>query len=399
MERGRAAQRFAGVRAARSHSSSGSRRRRRGGASRSRSRRRASRSRSRSAGRPTAERAPRILGAAAAAAVAAVPAAAAPTAARAVQEGGASAATSSTAPSIGAPAAAAAAAVPQGFSPANAPAALALADASGVPEWLQDLFRPSKPLPPPEALRPKGPHKEITVPQQLVARLIGRGGEIINRISQQSGAEIKVRQETKDLGYSLCFITGSPAAMEAAEFLVHQRVGGGGGSGGLRVEELVIPGDHVGGIIGPKGSCITDVRARAGGLQIELRPTETPGQGPYRATLGPGTPEQLALARRLLLERVASADMQPQLHAVVPIVRPSLTLVPPAAQQLFPASWAATTALSQAAAVTVGAFGAATAALGPCAAPAPIVPRPPPPPPPAQNMGAGGLRAGLMVPG
>lgn len=66
------------------------------------------------------------------------------------------------------------------------------------------------------------PCKEVMIPQQAVSRLIGKGGEHITGICNSTGADVKIQQQTKDQGYSLCIITGPQQAMDLAERLVQQ---------------------------------------------------------------------------------------------------------------------------------------------------------------------------------
>lgn len=91
-------------------------------------------------------------------------------------------------------------------------------------------------------------HREVMLPQQYVSRLIGKGGETIMSITHQSGADVKIRQETKDLGYSVAVITGRTEVVDAAERLIFEKLsivgerfmggsvppgaGGAGGTGG-----------------------------------------------------------------------------------------------------------------------------------------------------------------------
>jgi len=99
-----------------------------------------------------------------------------------------------------------------------------------VPEWLTDLFQAPGNVGNGGGqvgglLRPRMPHREVIVPQQLVARLIGKGGEVIMGICNATGADVKIRQETKDMGYSLAIITGHSDAMDTAEAMVRQKLG------------------------------------------------------------------------------------------------------------------------------------------------------------------------------
>jgi len=142
------------------------------------------------------------------------------------------------------------------------------------------------------------------VPQQCVARLIGKGGEVIMGICNTTGADVKIRQETKELGYSLAIITGHPDAMDAAERLVRQKLGLSGT--GFASKELTVQSEHVPSIMGAKGANLARIRQQAGNLAIELRPPEMPGMT-HTAILGPGSQEQLMVAEQLIMATVAEA--------------------------------------------------------------------------------------------
>lgn len=178
--------------------------------------------------------------------------------------------------------------------------------AGDVPDWLQDLFggsnAPSNVAGP--LLRPRVPHREVMVPQQCVARLIGKGGEVIMGICNQTGADVKIRQETKELGYSLAIITGHPDAMDAAERLVRQKLGLSGT--GFASKELTVQSEHVPTIMGAKGGNLARIRQQAGNLAIELRPPDLPGMA-HTAILGPGSQEQLMVAEQLIMATLAEA--------------------------------------------------------------------------------------------
>jgi len=101
-----------------------------------------------------------------------------------------------------------------------------------VPEWLSDLLPRAPAIPTPiivpqvPTVTASGPGGcNVMVPQQYVARLIGRGGEVIMGICNATGADVRIRQETKDMGYSLAVITGPPPSVERAEAMVRQKLG------------------------------------------------------------------------------------------------------------------------------------------------------------------------------
>jgi len=156
---------------------------------------------------------------------------------------------------------------------------------------------------------PQAPRREVTVPQQFVARLIGRGGEVITGICNATGADVKIRQETKDMGYSLAVITGHPDAVEKAEIMVRQKLGVP--AGGAATKEVPIPAELVGSVVGPNGVTIAEIRTKVGGMPVEVRAPDVVGM-PHRAILGPGQQEQLLAAEHLLAGKLAEAALQRQ---------------------------------------------------------------------------------------
>jgi len=99
-------------------------------------------------------------------------------------------------------------------SPAPPTAISAAVPVATVPDWVADLVQGNN----------TASHREVFVPQTCVSRLIGRGGETITAICNQSGADVKIRQETKELGYSIAVLTGRPEGVELAERLVMEKL-------------------------------------------------------------------------------------------------------------------------------------------------------------------------------
>mmetsp|Transcript_2661 Transcript_2661/g.6735 ORF Transcript_2661/g.6735 Transcript_2661/m.6735 type:complete len:901 (+) Transcript_2661:246-2948(+) len=151
-------------------------------------------------------------------------------------------------------------------------------------------------------------YKEILIPQQFVARLIGKGGAVLQRIHQTSGTTIKIRQETQAFGYSRAIVTGGAPNVEHAEQLIQQTLGISGEPGFMK-KEIDVAAEHVSALIGPAGSIIQGMRAQASGLQIEIRGPEAAGSGPHKAILGPGRPDQISIAEQLILQKVAEYEM------------------------------------------------------------------------------------------
>ncbi|CAE8694236.1 unnamed protein product, partial [Polarella glacialis] len=149
-----------------------------------------------------------------------------------------------------------------------APPGAGSAPDGSVPDWLADLM-PSAGTGPGGLLRPRVPHREVMVPQPCVARLIGKGGEVIMAICNQTGADVKIKQETKEQGYSLAIITGHPDAMDAAERMVRQKLGLSGST--FVSKEMPISAEQVPLLMGPKASSSPvfqggDLRADSGAV-------------------------------------------------------------------------------------------------------------------------------------
>jgi len=136
------------------------------------------------------------------------------------------------------------------------------------------------------------------VPQQSVSRLIGKGGEHIMKICNTTGADVRVNQGTKEMGYSLAVITGHPDKVEAAERLVRQQLGLS--VTGSASKEVAIPNDHASAVM----NSLAKIRLQSGGCPMDLKNYPTMG---WRAILGPANNEQLMVAEQLLTATLAEA--------------------------------------------------------------------------------------------
>merc|ERR1719225_2276084 len=80
----------------------------------------------------------------------------------------------------------------------------------------------------------------MMIPGHLVARVIGKGGEVIKALQEETGAKIVIIQESKEFAQEkLLKITGPPDKVEFARVRVDQvisdeqkKMGGGRGRGG-----------------------------------------------------------------------------------------------------------------------------------------------------------------------
>ncbi|XP_041701825.1 poly(rC)-binding protein 2 isoform X1 [Coregonus clupeaformis] len=65
---------------------------------------------------------------------------------------------------------------------------------------------------------------ELTIPNDLIGCIIGRQGAKINEIRQMSGAQIKIANQVEGSSDRQVTITGSPASISLAEYLINARL-------------------------------------------------------------------------------------------------------------------------------------------------------------------------------
>ncbi|CDQ86553.1 unnamed protein product [Oncorhynchus mykiss] len=65
---------------------------------------------------------------------------------------------------------------------------------------------------------------EMTIPNDLIGCIIGRQGAKINEIRQMSGAQIKIANPVEGSADRQVTITGSPASISLAEYLINARL-------------------------------------------------------------------------------------------------------------------------------------------------------------------------------
>ncbi|NXJ11917.1 PCBP3 protein, partial [Odontophorus gujanensis] len=73
-----------------------------------------------------------------------------------------------------------------------------------------------------DATSPTSSH-ELTIPNDLIGCIIGRQGSKINEIRQMSGAQIKIANATEGSAERQVTITGSPANISLAQYLINAR--------------------------------------------------------------------------------------------------------------------------------------------------------------------------------
>lgn len=151
----------------------------------------------------------------------------------------------------------------------------------------------------------------ITLPRQIMGRVIGKGGATINEIREQSGARV----DAEDVSNDQCEfkISGKPEEVEKAKKLIREIVdktahGPGTDSRDTRdgpnvtSEIAEFPASVTGRIIGSKGAKIAEVRHGSGAkVQVEK------GEDKCKVHMT-GTPEQIERARALVTKLAEEAE-------------------------------------------------------------------------------------------
>lgn len=195
--------------------------------------------------------------------------------------------------------------------------------------------------------------EDVRIPDQAVGLVIGRGGEQISRLQNESGCKI---QMNNDSGERLCTISGSRENIMRAKEMIQKIVnqhgvietvrssfgkiepmvmpsgmdsgsnhggmdrmdrggggggsrdgsmsgGGGGGGGGYQpYQEIMVPGPKVGLIIGKGGETIKMLQEKSGAKMVIIQ--DGPGQEMEKPLRITGDPENVAHAKQLVEELI-----------------------------------------------------------------------------------------------
>jgi len=155
------------------------------------------------------------------------------------------------------------------------------------------------------------------VPDDIVGRIIGKGGATIRSIENISGAHIDIPPEcapgTTD---RMITITGTAAQIAYCKAIVQQKVDGGGestiplpaeGQGDptnpVSTKIVQCPNDHVGRIIGKGGATIRQMQELSG-AHIDVAKECKPGTD-YREVTLTGNPQQMQYCEQLIQQKLA----------------------------------------------------------------------------------------------
>ncbi|XP_063284037.1 far upstream element-binding protein 1 isoform X5 [Pelobates fuscus] len=153
--------------------------------------------------------------------------------------------------------------------------------------------------------------EEYKVPDGMVGFIIGRGGEQISRIQQESGCKIQIAPDSGGMPDRSCMLTGTPDSVQGAKRLLEQIVEKGrptpgfhhGDGPGNAVQEIMIPSSKAGLVIGKGGETIKQLQERAGVKMVMIQdgPQNTGSDKPLRIT---GDPYKVQQAKEMVMELI-----------------------------------------------------------------------------------------------
>ena len=178
---------------------------------------------------------------------------------------------------------------------------------------------------------------EMMIPGRLVARIIGKGGEVIKALQEETGAKIVIIQDTKEFADEKPLkITGPPNIVEFAKQRVEQIIaeeeeklgrggfrGGRGGHGGFRggghgggwqgqgyghdsgydtTDTMTVPSSKVGIVMGKGGETIRMICSESGAhCQVDK---SGPDGAREKTIVIKGRPEAVLRAKEMINEKV-----------------------------------------------------------------------------------------------
>jgi len=201
---------------------------------------------------------------------------------------------------------------------------------------------------PANAVPAEGKPGQVTVvvkcPQNMVGRVIGKGGETVKSLQQMCGAHVDINQNFPQGEPREVIITGAPDKVRKGEEYVHQLIHGGADAAAALVNSAVgppslwveCPKDKVGRVIGKGGETVKNLQQTSGArIQIDQ------SQEPCRISVA-GPPNAVETAQQMLndiisgghyqrvpgpgVQPVAPASMRPQLQ--VPMQQPGAGYAP-----------------------------------------------------------------------
>ncbi|XP_078685208.1 far upstream element-binding protein 1-like isoform X44 [Branchiostoma floridae x Branchiostoma belcheri] len=177
---------------------------------------------------------------------------------------------------------------------------------------------------------------DIPVPRFAVGIVIGKGGEMIKKIQNETGVRVQFKPDDGQNPNRVCQLMGAPDRCQAAAHTIQNLVedaqqrdqaGGGpgmgrgrgrgdwgrgpGGPGPMRTDEFPVPNNKCGLVIGKGGESIRTINQQSG-AHVELMRNPPPHCEPGMKMFSiRGSPQQIDHAKQLIHEKISGGPPGP----------------------------------------------------------------------------------------
>uniref|UniRef100_A0AAX7VFT4 K Homology domain-containing protein n=1 Tax=Astatotilapia calliptera TaxID=8154 RepID=A0AAX7VFT4_ASTCA len=165
----------------------------------------------------------------------------------------------------------------------------------------------------------KSTSEEFKVPDGMVGFIIGRGGEQISRLQQESGCKIQIAPDSGGMPDRSVTLTGLPESIQTAKRLLTEIVEKGrpapafhhNDGPGMTVQEIMVPASKAGLVIGKGGETIKSLQERAGVKMVMIQdgPQNTGADKPLRIS---GEPFKVQQAKEMVMELIRDQGFREQ---------------------------------------------------------------------------------------
>ncbi|KAM8727688.1 far upstream element-binding protein 1 isoform 5-T5 [Acanthopagrus schlegelii] len=166
---------------------------------------------------------------------------------------------------------------------------------------------------------PRSISEEFKVPDGMVGFIIGRGGEQISRLQQESGCKIQIAPDSGGMPDRSVTLTGGPESIQSAKRLLTEIVEKGrpapafhnNDGPGMTVQEIMVPASKAGLVIGKGGETIKSLQERAGVKMVMIQdgPQNTGADKPLRIS---GEPFKVQQAKEMVMELIRDQGFREQ---------------------------------------------------------------------------------------
>jgi len=163
-------------------------------------------------------------------------------------------------------------------------------------------------IPMPGPMEARQPPVVLTVEEELVGKIIGRGGEVVKQLQKDSGARIDVSKTSAD-GKRSVYLSGSKVCVEKAKAMIEDTLNKARElTGATNPNALVMKVSHelVGILIGKNGDTIKDLKKESG-ARIDISKDASADSPDERLVHITGPPECVEFAKKMIEETLSRA--------------------------------------------------------------------------------------------